>query len=45
MIALGVSYDGSITKSTKTITKDQQKIAEARMQKTGMHLNRYTSII
>jgi hypothetical protein len=27
MIALGVSYDGSISKSTKTVTKDQQKIA------------------
>lgn len=27
LIALGVSYDGSISKSTKTITKDQQKIA------------------
>lgn len=31
MIALGASYDGSITKSTKTVTKDQQKIAEKRM--------------
>lgn len=45
MIALGVSYDGSITKSTKTVTKDQQKIAEKRMETTGMHLNRYTSIV
>lgn len=45
LIALGVSYDGSITKSTKTITKDQQKIAEKRMELTGMPLNRYTSIV
>lgn len=45
MIALGVTYDGSITKSTKTVTKDQQKIAEKRIQQTGMYLNRYTSIV
>lgn len=31
MIALGVSYDGSQSKSTKTITKDQQKLAAQRM--------------
>lgn len=45
MIALGVSYDGSVTVSTKTITKDQQKMADERRKKTGMFLNRYTSII
>lgn len=45
MIALGLSYDGSISKSTKTITKEQQKIAEKRFEETGMHLNRYTSIV
>ena len=45
MIALGVSYDGSVSTSTKTITKDQQKLAEQRMKKTGMTLDRYTSIV
>ena len=45
MIALGVSYDGSIIKSTKTVNKNQREIAKENMKKTGMPLNRYTSII
>jgi hypothetical protein len=44
-IALGVSYDSSVGKSTKTVTKDQQKIASKRMETTSMNLNRYTSIV
>jgi hypothetical protein len=31
LIALGVSYDGSTVKSTKTVTKDQQKMASKKM--------------
>jgi hypothetical protein len=45
LIALGVSYDSSVVKSTKTVTKDQQKIANKRMETTSMQLNRYTSIV
>jgi hypothetical protein len=45
LIALGVSYDSSVVKSTKTVTKDQQKIASKRMETTAMQLNRYTSIV
>ena len=43
--ALGVTYDDSVSKSTKTITKDQQSLATKRMETTKMPLNRYTSIV
>lgn len=45
VIALGVTYDDHLSKSTKTISKDQQSLAKKRMEETKMPLNRYTSIV
>ena len=45
IIALGITYDKSISRSTKAITKDQQNIATQRLQQTGMPLDRHTPIL
>ena len=45
MIALGVTYDSTISRSTKNISKEQQNLAMKRMEITKMGLDRYSTTL
>lgn len=44
-MALGVTYDGSISRSTKAFDKSHQKRAKERINVKGMAVDRYTNAI